>query len=118
MFATQTQCNATRDQYGKPRTRLQEFANNRRSANQLFEVVEHEQMTLISQEVKQSFPRWRSTDINHAEGLQDCGRNQRWVSDRRQAGEDNAVWPIVDEFRRDGHRESRLADAGWAGEGE
>jgi hypothetical protein len=83
MFATQTQCNATRDQYGKPRTRLQEFANNRRSANQLFEVVEHKQMTLISQEVKQSFPRWRSTDINHAEGLQDCGRNQRWVSDRR-----------------------------------
>ena len=118
VFATEAQCNATRDQYGEPWARLQEIANNRRRVNQLFEVVEHEQIAFTSQEVEQSFPWWRSTEINHAEGLQDRGRHQSWVGDRRQAGEDNAVWPIVDEPRRDGHCESRLADAGWTGEGE
>ena len=92
--------------------------DGRCGANHLLEVVQHEQQPAPAQRFCQCVEQVGARYLSDSRGLRDLGRHERSIRDGSERHEGDAVRELRRDLRRHLERESRLAGAAGAGQGQ
>ena len=106
---------ARRRDHLQARAGADQIGDQRRGGQHLLEVVHHQQRLPIAQVLHQPVPR-RALPGLQVQGVDDRGRHQIGVDDRRERDEGDAAREAIRHLRRDLQRQARLAGAARAGQ--
>jgi hypothetical protein len=110
-LAVEPQHRATGDEDLDRRSRLHDLAQDRRSLEQMLEVVQHQEHPARAQRTTQGLERGNGALVVRAESGGDCRGHLGWIPQRRQIDKDDAVREGVAQAGCRRHGEASLTAA-------